>query len=111
MISHLFKPKIGVKEIPLNGCPCRWFTFSIEGWKAREVSLLDNEFIEAISCSACIIQSFYEKYRDFFAFADAIFSVSKEGIASVRIGVMELEKYKFIYEKEKVSDDNTTRNP
>lgn len=89
----LLRPRDKLKIIPFSWCPSRFFSFHFNGWKAFDLSLENNELIQAVNVASSCIQSFYSIYGENFAFTDPILSIDKKGIITVKIGMMEMERY------------------
>ena len=99
LFENILQTSIPILQIPLSGCPSRYFEFTFKGWQAKVITIEDNEFIESINFAGETLKLFYDNYKEIFAFSEPMLSLHIDGILTVKIGVMKMELYEKIWAK------------
>jgi hypothetical protein len=106
--SNCFHRDLTIKDaklIPFSGPTTRQHEISFKGWQLsyyEDNYYMFNEIIEIASES---IKIFIKLYKNEYAFTEPHFTISPEGIFTVKIGMLELDTYKEKYEKDCVHRD------
>ena len=86
------------KLIPINVMPTKFYTITFEGWKPHMICYDDAGLNESIIMACASMDKIIELYRETHAFTEPMLSIMPNGIITLKIGTMELERYNEIIE-------------
>lgn len=97
---------VGCKKIPFDGCPTNYLEVSFSGFENISFDANDKVFSAIFDLAIASIKKIVKFYRKTYAFSDSSFFFKPQGVLGIRIGVMEIKRFKEIYEKsEKVTNE------
>jgi hypothetical protein len=108
-IKKIFQPKNDEKIIPINWAVKRIFHFYFTGWNLSNFNTESSEFLNSLRIASASIHTFYSIYSDKFAFTEPMFSVYNDETVSIKVGIIELEIYEEICNRDLEQNKNELR--